>query len=137
MTPQWYTRPLHGGESGRDVEVVQSKLGILTGVYDDGTRALIRGLQRTLGLTVDGVVGPLTANALGEAADHALPPVWFSRDLRIGCEGEDVASLRSSLGLPSGSSYDDETRRAVLRFQSAHGLELSGVVNVGIAMQLP
>ena len=136
-TPKWYTRVLRDGEMGRDVDVVQRKLGVFSGSYDEATQAHVRGLQRKAGLEVDGIVGPLTANALGEAADQALPPVWFSRDLRIGCEGEDVASLRSSLGLPSGSSYDDETRRAVLRFQSAHGLELSGVVNVGIAMQLP
>lgn len=135
--PKWWTRPLIEGEVGRDVEVVQRKLGILSGVYDDITQAHVRGFQQQFGLMVDGVVGPLTANALGEAADHALPPEWFSRNLEAGCEGEDVAGLRASLGLPAGNLYDDETRRAVLRFQSANGLELTGVVNARFSLMLP
>ena len=137
MIPQWYTRPLHGGESGRDVEVVQSKLGILTGVYDDDTKTLVRGYQRRLGLTVDGVVGPLTASALGQAADHALLPPWFSRDLRTGFSGEDVAGLRSSLGLSVGNVFDEETRRAVLRYQSAHDMPLTGVADRTFCLSLP
>lgn len=136
-TPKWWTRPLCDGEQGRDVEVVQRKLAVCSGIYDDITRAHVRGFQQKVGLECDGVVGPLTAGALGEAADHALPPEWFTRNLKAGCEGEDVAGLRASLGLSAGNLYDEETRRAVLRFQSARGLELSGVVNVRFALMLP
>ena len=135
--PKWWTRSLCDGERGRDVDVVQRKLGCMSGVYDDNTKAFVRGFQQKVGLTVDAVVGPLTAGALGEAADHALPPVWFSRNLEAGFEGEDVTALRESLGLSAGNLYDDETRRAVLRFQSAHGLELTGRVNVRFALLLP
>ena len=45
MTPRWWTRPLVDGETGRDVEVVQRKLCTVSGVYDDATRALVRGFQ--------------------------------------------------------------------------------------------
>ena len=135
--PKWFTRSLVDGERGRDVDVVQRKLAVFTGTYDDATRAHVRGFQRQTGLEVDGVVGPLTANALGEAADHALPPEWFTRDLCLGMQGEDVAGLRASLGLAESTLYDDETRRAVLRFQSANGLKLTGNVNVGFALVLP
>lgn len=137
MIPKWWTRSLVDGERGRDVDVVQRKLGCLSGVYDDSTRAHVRGYQRKVGLTVDGIVGPLTAGALGEAADHALPPPWFSRDLEAGFIGEDVAGLRASLGLPAGNLFDEDTRRAVLRFQSARGLELTGNCDVRFALLLP
>lgn len=135
--PKWYTRPLVDGEVGRDVQVVQRKLGTISGVYDEATRALVRGYQQRLGLNVDGVVGPLTANALGESADHALTPDWFSRTLDAGCEGEDVAGLRASLALTTGTLFDEETRKAVLRFQSAHGLPLSGSCDLRTALTLP
>ena len=137
MLPKWYTRPLVDGEMGRDVDVVQRKLGCIEGSYSDSTRAHVRGFQRKVGLETDGVVGPLTASALGEAADHALPPPWFSRDLKAGFEGEDVAGLRASLGLPAGKLFDEETRRAVLRFQSARGLELTGNCDARFALLLP
>ena len=137
MTPKWWTRPLVDGEVGRDVSVVQRKLGCVSGIYDEATRALVRGYQQRLGLDVDGVVGPLTANALGESADHALTPDWFSRTLNAGCEGEDVACLRASLTLPAGTLFDEETRKAVLRFQSANGLPLSGMCDISTALTLP
>lgn len=137
MIPKWWTRSLVDGERGRDVDVVQRKLGCMSGVYDDATKAFVRGLQQKANLTVDGVVGPLTAGVLGEAADHALPPVWFSRNLEAGDKGEDVAGLRASLGLPAGDLFDDETRRAVLRFQSSHGLELNGKATLPFALMLP
>ena len=136
VTPRWWTRPLVDGEHGRDVEVVQRKLCTVSGVYDDRTRALVRGFQSARGLAVDGVVGPLTASALGEAADHALPPQWFTRDLSPGCEGEDVAALNASLGL-AGPLFDDSTRKAVLRFQSSRALPLSGVCDLRTALTLP
>lgn len=136
-TPKWYTRPLVAGESGRDVDVVQRKLGTLSGVYDDATRALVRGYQRRLGLEPDGVVGPLTAGALGESADHTLPPEWFSRTLGAGLVGEDVAGLRATLALPAGDLYDEDTRKAVLRYQSSRGLPLTGMVDLSVALTLP
>lgn len=137
MTPKWWTRPLVDGERGKDVEVVQRKLAVISGSYDDITRAHVRGFQRQVGLEVDGIVGPFTAQALGETADHALDPLWFTRELHAGMEGEDVVGLRVSLGLPPGSVFDGEVRRAVLRFQSANGMELTGRVNRAFAHRLP
>jgi peptidoglycan hydrolase-like protein with peptidoglycan-binding domain len=137
VVPKWWTRPLVHGEQGRDVQVVQRKLGVLEPTYDDITRAHVRGFQQKMGLEVDGMVGPLTASALGETADHALPPPWFTRDLGLGAVGEDVAGLRGSLGLSPGENFDDETRRAVLRFQSANGMNLTGRADRTFALQLP
>lgn len=135
--PRWWTRYLTDGEVGRDVNVVQRKLGVASGVYDDATKAHVRGYQVQVGLVPDGIVGPLTAAALGESADHELPPEWFSRTLSAGCQGEDVAGLSASLGLPVTDVFDERVRKALLRFQSAHSLPLSGMCDLATAMTLP
>jgi peptidoglycan hydrolase-like protein with peptidoglycan-binding domain len=135
--PKWWTRPLVSGERGRDVDVVQRKLGTSGGVYDDATQAHVRGFQVACGLVVDGIVGPVTAGALGEAADHALTPEWYVRPLEVGSQGEDVAALQVSLGLDPSAYFDELTRRAVLRFQSANNMKLTGAVNRAFALALP
>lgn len=136
-TPLWYHRPLMGGERGRDVDIVQRKLGApATGVYDDETRQLVRGLQEVNHLMPTGWVDEHVAAILGEAADHKLTPEWFTRTLRPGDRGQDVAALRERLGLVPSPSFDDETRRAVLRFQSAHDMKLTGIVNEQLSLKL-
>ena len=129
MKPIWYRRPLLGGETGHDVTVVQRKLQALaTGVYDEETKQRVRGLQRSHHLAPTGFVDQRVAEILGEAADHELPPEWFTRVLEPGDSGPDVTTLRQVLGLQAGKLYDDETRRAVLRFQSAYELPLTGSI---------
>ena len=137
MTPRWFTRVLVGGETGRDVTVIQRKLGLSSGVYDDSTMAHVRGFQQQRGLAGDGVCDALTASALGEAADHALPPEWFTRTLGPGFSGEDVAGLREALGLSPGTAYDRETIQAVRRLRSATGLPLSDLADLRFVMALP
>jgi peptidoglycan hydrolase-like protein with peptidoglycan-binding domain len=136
-TPRWFTRELHGGEVGRDVQILQRKLGLASGVYDDLTQAHIRGLQRHVGLPENGVCDALTAATLGEAADHALPPEWFRRTLEPGFSGEDVAGLREALGLPNGDRFDRQTSQAVRRLRSAHGLPPSDTADISVVMLLP
>jgi peptidoglycan hydrolase-like protein with peptidoglycan-binding domain len=61
------------GDRGPDVLAVQTKLNalgftlILDGVFGRGTMAQVMAFQHAKGLTVDGVVGPTTAAALGLA----------------------------------------------------------------------
>lgn len=137
MKPLWYRRPLLGGEQGHDVDVVQRKLGVsATGVYDEETKQRVRGVQQAHSLAPTGFVDLRIAEILGEAADHELPPEWFTRPLTPGDTGSDVATLRERLNLPAGQHYDDETRRAVLRFQSAHELPLTGKVGLPEALRL-
>ena len=136
-TPRWWTRELHGGEVGKDVQVIQRKLGLASGVYDEMTAAHVRGVQRHAGLPENGVCDALTASVLGEAADHALPPEWFTRTLGPGFSGEDVAGLRTALGLSPGTSYDRETSQAIRRLRSAHGLPASDLADIAVVMLLP
>ncbi len=63
---------LKRGDSGSDVEKVQSKLkqwgyydGPIDGIYGSGTVEAVKFFQRRNGLTPDGVVGDATARAIG------------------------------------------------------------------------
>ena len=67
-------RILYWGSQGQDVRTVQDKLlrwryydGTVDGVYGARTYRAVRKFQAKNGLTVDGVVGPSTAKALGMA----------------------------------------------------------------------
>jgi peptidoglycan hydrolase-like protein with peptidoglycan-binding domain len=55
----------------------------------------------------------------------------------VGSQGEDVAALQVSLGLNPSAYFDESTRRAVLRFQSANNMKLTGAVNRAFALALP
>jgi peptidoglycan hydrolase-like protein with peptidoglycan-binding domain len=57
---------LSTGSAGSAVSALQAALGIQqTGTFDAATKRAVRRFQRRNGLTVDGIVGPQTAGALG------------------------------------------------------------------------
>lgn len=59
---------------GYDVKAVQRKLGITAdGVVGPQTRRAVKRFQKRNGLTVDGVVGPQTLAALGLTGEKAAP----------------------------------------------------------------
>jgi peptidoglycan hydrolase-like protein with peptidoglycan-binding domain len=69
VTPSWYTRDLAVGDQGEDVRTVQLLLRCEpTGVYDDNTRAKVRGYQtlRQIQTGRSGRVDEVTAIHLGE-----------------------------------------------------------------------
>lgn len=78
------TGPLSKGSRGGRVLALQNELkalrlydGALDGQFGSGTQAAVMEFQRSRGLTVDGVAGPLTLNAMREAVDafrEALKP---------------------------------------------------------------
>jgi peptidoglycan hydrolase-like protein with peptidoglycan-binding domain len=60
---------LSAGSSGNAVSALQAALGIKqTGSFSAATARAVRSFQRNNGLTVDGIVGPQTAGALGLAS---------------------------------------------------------------------
>lgn len=68
------------GDSGAPVKVLQARLNVwgahltVDGEFGSGTEQAVMVFQRAHGLTVDGIVGPLTWNAL-LAATPVIPPV--------------------------------------------------------------
>src|SRR4051812_13059863 len=63
---------LSAGSAGSAVSALQAALGVKqTGTFNAATRRAVRSFQRAHGLTVDGIVGPQTASALGLASGAA------------------------------------------------------------------
>src|ERR1700736_3973709 len=107
-------------------------LGItVDGVFDAQLEATVRSFQEDSGLVVDGIVGPLTWNAL---PDGGPMPV-----LREGSSGAVVRSLQTlltngALGewgtTPQGIDgiFGPETKASVEAFQTWGGVTVDGVV---------
>ena len=67
----------------------------IDGVFGAETTTAVQVFQREFGLTVDGVVGPVTwAALLAHAPGHRLPPT-----LQVGSAGPVVARLQETLNL--------------------------------------
>jgi len=126
------------GDTGSVVKRLQRalrrtpNLGItVSGVFDAQTETAVTEFQRGAGLTVDGIVGPLTWNAL---PDGGPMPV-----LQRGSSGDVVSSLQTVLtnGAPGewnttpqgiDGDFGPNTEAAVKAFQTWGGVTADGVV---------
>lgn len=122
------------GSKGDAVKRLQERLIakgyniVADGDFGDATRNAVLQLQATYGLEQDGVVGPLTWDALGTST--------YSDMLKLGAKGNKVKELQSrliALGYnlgPSGADGDfgQATYDAVIRFQADNNLAKDGVV---------
>lgn len=73
---------------------------------------------------------------LGKGAADELLPTWFTRKLKRGAVGDDVARLREILGLPAGNGYDMDVVNAVRRYESGRQLPSTGIVDDLLALHL-
>ena len=160
---QQYPGVLREGDSGVNVANLQYFLAFVSTFYDtvpplaiDGTfgpatRAAVEGLQRTFGLTVDGIVGPLTWKTLYDAylgIVGTVPPQYIEGNvipfpgvvLRTGSDSDDVRILQEYLNyvarsypqIPTVSVtgyFGPRTREAVIAFQELAGLPVNGQVS--------
>lgn len=130
---------LKRGDRGDAVVALQKRLrelGYLTdtadGIYGDTTEDAIKKFQKAVGLTADGVAGASTQAKLN-ASDA---PENTAVILRQGSSGAAVKSLQKrliELGYLSGSadgSFGAGTKSALMDFQSAAGLKVTGVADV-------
>ena len=151
----WPGTVLRRGSTGADVEMVQFWLSGLAqfssaipsvtvdGTYGAATESAVRAFQRQQGLTVDGIVGQATWDALYAAWVSAQSDsggtAWPGTALRQGSKGVNVRLvqfwLRMAAGNYSGLSavtvdgtYGTATARAVTAFQTKFGLTADGVV---------
>lgn len=144
MSSVGVTQPyLRIGSGGPLVRSVQEQLqgdGFLSnaarGVFDRQTEEAVRAFQRSRRLDPDGIVGPDTWRALGEAGlDLAsLPPPRTRRApprhpfIRIGSWGPHVGAIQAHLSIEPTTVFDVETENAVRAFQERQGLEPDGIV---------
>jgi len=130
-------------------------LVVQSGVFRENTREAVMAFQRRYGLTVDGVVGPVTWRRLWDAyfaslgsapPEHPtgpqLPvgPPYSGTALRQGSQGPDVAIMQEylnvigtifpSIGRPlkADGIFGPLTHAAVVAFQRQFGLSPDGVI---------
>jgi peptidoglycan hydrolase-like protein with peptidoglycan-binding domain len=138
VIPAWWYRDIDDGDQGEDVLIVQRKVDApMTGTFDAETKARVRGVQRRRKRKETGVVDAGTAEVLGEKPGHGQKPSWFDEDCKAGCSCPAVAQLRILLRQPNLPTYfDKDLEDAVRRYQSAEGLEVTGVVDLATATAL-
>ena len=110
---------LKRGMKGAPVKRLQEKLGIgADGDFGPGTEKAVRDFQQSNGLAVDGIAGPDTFTAMG------LQELVL---LRVGSRGQAVKELQEDLGIGADGIFGQGTKKAVMEFQSANGLEADGM----------
>ncbi len=128
---------LSSGSTGHDVRrlqrvfVMMKTLGPnnITGTFDATTEQAVKDFQQGEGLTVDGIVGPLTWQAL--PADPNTPV------LSRGASGSVVTALQEGLKKYATSATDPgaidgefgpRTENAVKAYQQDRGVQVDGIV---------
>lgn len=148
-TPTTTTRPtLKRGDTGPDVTYLQQKLQqqgysiTADGIFGFNTEGRVRDFQATRGLTVDGIVGQQTWQALEGSAVGPAPqpgppapsPSGSSRPtIRRGSTGTDVTYLQQRLrvfnyNVATDGIFGPMTESAVRSFQASNGLAVDGIV---------
>lgn len=160
---QQYPGVLREGDSGVNVANLQYFIAYVSlfyetiptvaidGTFGPSTRAVVIDLQNTFGLPADGIVGPLTWDALYDAylGIVATIPLQYTEGsaipfpgvvLRIGSDSDDVRVLQEYLNYVARSFpqitpvsvtgyFGPRTREAVIAFQELAGLPVNGQVS--------
>ncbi len=156
-----FSTALRPGDSSIEVRQIQYYLSVLayfddelplpelTGTYDAATEATVRAFQAQQGLTVDGIVGRDTWNAIirdYEQTRNSIPPEYLAsadeiypgRVLTPGQTGRDVEVLQRFLVqaaqnvpeiplIEQTGTYDAQTEAAIRAVQALEGLSQTGV----------
>ena len=125
------------GSTGQDVRRLQRIFvmtkalapGNISGTFDSTTEQAVKDFQQGAGLTVDGIVGPMTWQALPADPDTPL--------LSRGASGSAVTALQKGLKKYSTPATDPgavdgdfgpKTEAAVKAYQQDRGIQVDGIV---------
>ncbi|MEM6253105.1 MAG: peptidoglycan-binding protein [Cyanobacteria bacterium P01_D01_bin.156] len=101
----------------------------ITGLFDYETEIAVKTFQSRMFLTPDGIVGPLTWQALWVNAPVEMPTLWQ------GCHGDTVESVQDLLSIDLyyvgtvDGDFGPKTYAAVQRFQRDFGIPDEGIVD--------
>jgi cell wall-associated NlpC family hydrolase len=118
---------------------VQRALGVTAdGQMGPQTRTAIRRFQRSHGLPVVGVAGPRTQAALGLDGDAASTHASLRSTGGSGSSsgGSSVADVQRHLGIDADGVVGPQTRSAIRSFQSDHGLPATGRLDSATRSQI-
>jgi peptidoglycan hydrolase-like protein with peptidoglycan-binding domain len=120
------------GEAVRELQVALQETGNdpgpIDGVFGSQTEAAVKAFQAERGITVDGIVGPITWRNIDEFAEFDEPV------LREGSTGLPVRRAQSRLtaaGFDTGGVdgvFGPQTESGVRAFQQATGVTVDGIV---------
>lgn len=124
------------GDEGENVRMLQIWLkhmgcfdGECTSVYGEQTRRAVKRYQNDIGLEATGNVDAETADALFMDAARALSAGATVRRGDSGSRALEMCEKLRVLGYPAHETFDYQTELALMRFQLANGLDVTGAAD--------
>lgn len=122
------------GSTGAQVQSVQSQLGVSESGFGAKTQKAVAEYQTQKGLPVTGAVDAQTYFALGLGTPGAgggsgVATAGSKKTLKLGSQGKPVKKLQRALGMSKKNRtgyFGPKTVKKVTRYQSAHGLKITG-----------
>ncbi len=123
------TSTLRVGSRGADVQCLQSSLGLTAdGVFGPMTKAGVEAFQASNSLVADGIFGPASRAAWTGTASTTTPSACsLTSTLRVGSRGADVQCLQAGLGLTADGVFGPATKAGVIAYQASKGLVADGI----------
>ncbi len=130
---------IKNGSSGSQVKSIQNKLIKLgydlskfgtDGQFGDETEKAVRQFQGDQGISVDGIVGPVTQKHFNNAkkpSNKSIVP-YPGHLIKSGNRGENVKRIQRAVGVKPDGIYGPITEAAVRDYQRRHGLSVDGIV---------
>lgn len=154
--PPYPGTPLRVGSTGSDVGIMQRDLNtirkifpqlnalVVDGKFGNATKDTVMQYQSAKGLTVDGVIGKTTWNAIAQdyaSIMHDTPDVYPGTPLSQGSTGVAVVDMQTKLNRCSDvytainkqtvdGIFGTNMYSATIRFQKQHGLTADGVIGI-------
>jgi len=130
------------GSTGSGVSTLQQALVdkgyslSVDGAFGPATQSAVMSFQRSAGITVDGIVGPMTWSKLGTSSGSysgGSTSTSYPGILKIGSSSSSVRTLQQALvnkgySLSVDGVFGPVTQSAVMSFQRSQGITVDGIV---------